>query len=149
MSIDPPQRLAPQGAFNFASVHLAVDGVRDASIPPSPLSPRPSFRMRSSLTPQPTLPPSRHFSEPPPLNQLVSNPMFLHPPQAPHQPAVRTLGTLVENARSVRCSTYTQAFRSFRRPARQAVSRTRLSCSPRPKQNKKTVSACTSHPCAV
>jgi nucleoporin NUP1 len=115
MSIDPPQlasyRDTPSSSFNFGvDVDMAGLDTRDISMPPSPsrLSPRPSFRMRSSMTPQPvqnTLP-QRHISEPPPLSALFSNPVFVHPPlqekEETSTPApVPTLGTLVESARSV------------------------------------------------
>ncbi|KAF8906049.1 hypothetical protein CPB84DRAFT_546328 [Gymnopilus junonius] len=76
---------------------------RDPSLPPSP---RLSFRMRSSLTPQPQQRPARYISEPPPLNALVSNPTFLHPPPQPAQePSLApTLGTLVDSVRATRPS---------------------------------------------
>jgi nucleoporin NUP1 len=117
MSIDPPylasRRDTPSASFNFG-VDVDVDMIgldtTDISMPPSPsrLSPRPSFRMRSSMTPQPiqhTLP-QRHISEPPPLNALFSNPVFVHPPQQEKEatsiPApIPTLGTLLESARNV------------------------------------------------
>jgi nucleoporin NUP1 len=95
MSIDPPTR---ENSFNFVNdMDISMDTIRDFS----PLSQKPSFRMRSSLTPQPQVR-SRHISEPPPLNTLVSShPVFLHPP-VPHDPSpVPTLGSLVESVRSV------------------------------------------------
>ncbi|KAH9483835.1 hypothetical protein JR316_0003313 [Psilocybe cubensis] len=103
MSIDPPRRDA---AFNFAQDPLDdMDMLVDRnSRPPSP---RPSFRMRASLTPQPQQPPPRYISEPPPLNNLVSNPTFLRPPSsASHEPSPGpTLGTIVESARATKSPT--------------------------------------------
>ena len=118
MSIDPPLlasfRDTPSASFNFGvDVDMVGLDTRATSSPPSPsrLSPRPSFRMRSSMTPQPVQPtlPRRHISEPPPLNALFSNPVFVHPPlqekeSAPVDVPVSTLGTLVESARNVRVS---------------------------------------------
>jgi nucleoporin NUP1 len=115
MSIDPPQlasrRDSSSASFNFGvDVDMVGFDNRDISMPPSPsrLSPRPSFRMRSSMTPQPiqhTLP-QRHISEPPPLSALFSNPVFVHPPLqekevTPVPTPVPTLGTLVDSARNV------------------------------------------------
>ncbi|KAJ3491965.1 hypothetical protein NLJ89_g11284 [Agrocybe chaxingu] len=111
MSIDPPslglRRDTSSSAFNFgpsiSDMDMVVDSTRDVSMPPSPLSPRPSFRMRSSLTPQPQFAPSRHISEPPPLNVLMSNPVFIHPPAQIHDPApAPTLGSLAESQRTAR-----------------------------------------------
>ena len=96
MSIDPPTR---ETSFNYVNdMDTSMDTIRGLS----PLSPKPSFRMRSSLTPQPQLA-SRHISEPPPLNTLISSyPVFLHPPSVPHDPSpAPTLGSLVESVRSV------------------------------------------------
>ena len=115
MSIDPPQfgprrDIHSNSSFNFGSADvdmIAIDSFGDVSMPPSPgrLSPRPSFRMRSSITPQPTQQhfPLRHISEPPPLNSLLANPVFVHPPpQGTPVPALTpTLGSLVATARSV------------------------------------------------
>ncbi|KAH9952208.1 hypothetical protein B0H21DRAFT_817923 [Amylocystis lapponica] len=82
---------------------------RDATLSPS----RSSFRLRTSLTPQPTgqvFGPTPHQrtrdpSEPPPLTSLMSNPVFVKPPQIKqqpqllvHQPTV-TLGILAEEQR--------------------------------------------------
>ncbi len=122
MSIDPPQRplvRRESSAFNFgpppssaepADYEMAIDSYGDVSMPPSPRrSPRPSFRLRSSVTPQPQ-PPTRYISEPPPLNTLVSHPVFLRPPAQTTQPvqttATPTLGALVESVRAV-------SFKSF------------------------------------
>ncbi|PPQ63177.1 hypothetical protein CVT24_005722 [Panaeolus cyanescens] len=105
MSIDPPH-LPPRrdASFNFGSSDVDMS-IPDISMPPSPRSPRPSFRMRSSLTPQPQQL-SRHISEPPPLNSLVSNPHFVQPPSQPVEPKqAPTLGTLVESVRTVRSPT--------------------------------------------
>lgn len=107
MSIDPPH-LPPrrESSFNFGSslstdVDMSMVSIQDVSMPPSPRSPRPSFRMRSSLTPQPQQLP-RHISEPPPLNSLVSNPHFVQPPApAVESKPVPTLGKLVESVRTV------------------------------------------------
>jgi nucleoporin NUP1 len=96
MSIDPP---TCENSFNFVNnMDTSMDTIRDLS----PLSPRPSFRMRSSLTPQPQLT-SRHISEPPPLNSFISShPVFLHPPSVPYDPSpAPTLGSLAESVRSV------------------------------------------------
>lgn len=120
MSIDPPQRplvRRESSAFNFGpppssaepvDYEMAIDSYGDVSMPPSPRrSPRPSFRLRSSVTPQPQ-PPTRYISEPPPLNTLVSHPVFLRPPVQTTQPAqttaTPTLGALVESVRAVSLS---------------------------------------------
>ena len=68
---------------------------RDHSMPAA----RPSFKMRTSLTPQPT----REISEPPSLSSLIHKPMFIHAPQEqPRKLSVpATLGTLVESQRTV------------------------------------------------
>lgn len=90
MSIDPPTH---ENSFNM---DISMDTTHDLS----PLSPKLSFRMRPSLTPQPQSI-SRHISEPPPLNAFISShPVFLHPPSVPHDPSP-TLGSLVESVRSV------------------------------------------------
>lgn len=109
MSIDPPHLLLPirrDSSFNFAppssaeaDFDMVVDSFGDGSRPPSP---RPSFRMRSSMTPQPQQPPQRYISEPPPLNSLISKPIFLHPPAQAHEPSpVPTLGSLADSVRTV------------------------------------------------
>lgn len=99
MSIDPPRH---DSSFNFGreqddDMNMQID--RD-SRPPSP---RPAFRMRSSLTPQPQQPPARYISEPPPLNSLVSNPVFLRAPaKASQEPSpAPTLGSIIESVRAV------------------------------------------------
>ena len=119
MSIDPPQlfpnRNIPtptSSVFNFGTdIDMLTADTGDVSMPPSSptrLSPRPSFRMRSSMTPNPAqqhfLP--RHISEPPPLNTLFSNPVFVRPPPLKKEEEampmqVHTLGSLVESARTV------------------------------------------------
>ncbi|KAF9532413.1 hypothetical protein CPB83DRAFT_833008 [Crepidotus variabilis] len=102
MSIDPPhvvsRRNVSNSSSNWSNVGMdmdnAMDTGRDTSMPPSP---RPSFRMRASMTPQPQHVPARHISEPPPLNALISNPQFLHPPtQAQERAQTPTLGSLVD-----------------------------------------------------
>ena len=99
MSIDPPTR---ENSFSYVNdMDISMDTIRGLS----PLSPKPSFRMRSSLTPQPQLT-SRHISEPPPLSTFISShpshPVFLHPPSVPRDPSpAPTLGSLVESVRSV------------------------------------------------
>lgn len=110
MSIDPPHLLPIRrdSSFNFAppssaeaDFDMVVDSFGDSSRPPSP---RPSFRMRSSMTPQPQQPPQRYISEPPPLNSLISKPIFLHPPaqaQAHESSPVPTLGSLADSVRTV------------------------------------------------
>lgn len=117
MSIDPPSRPISRSSA-LASIPMPINRDtsmdssmnslslrRDLSMPP--LSGRPSFRMRASMTPVPQT--YREVSEPPPINTLVSKPMFIRgPPQVEshqrslsRQPSV-TLGSLVESARSVR-----------------------------------------------
>ncbi|KAG6910919.1 hypothetical protein DXG01_006602 [Tephrocybe rancida] len=117
MSIDPPPRPL-SSASAMASIPFNRDTSmessqfmratpRDMSMPP--LSGRPSFLMRKSMTPQPR--PLREVSEPPPLNTLSSRPTFLHaPPMKPsdsmpdvlsRQSSV-TLGSLVDSVRSTR-----------------------------------------------
>lgn len=116
MSMDPPARqqlgrdvtMTPHRDANRYSMSLP----RDASVSPT----RSPFRMRTSLTPQPTganFGPSfqqrrERTSEPPTMEELMANPMFVRPPpEATHQrnqskePTV-TLGSLVESQRSVR-----------------------------------------------
>ncbi|TEB36035.1 hypothetical protein FA13DRAFT_1223439 [Coprinellus micaceus] len=103
MSIDPP--MIPMR--RETSIHdVVMDSSpasspgpmgRELSLPPPPLASRPSFKMRSSLTPQP----QREVSEPPPISSLSTNPKFVRAPLQ-HQPEsrpVQTLGTLVENQR--------------------------------------------------
>ncbi|KAG9226029.1 hypothetical protein CCMSSC00406_0008691 [Pleurotus cornucopiae] len=87
---------------------------RELSLPPT--SSRPSFVLRSSLTPQPSqsqllplITPSsirRDTSEPPPISSLRQNPVFVRGPpktEGVHLPSDSvTLGVLVENHRSSR-----------------------------------------------
>ncbi|RDB21356.1 hypothetical protein Hypma_011384 [Hypsizygus marmoreus] len=119
MSIDPPSRPL-SSASAMASIHVPLkrntsmdsnsftrSAAREMSLPP--LSGRPSFRMRTSMTPQPQ--PSREISEPPQLNTLVLNPTFVRAPPSQaddsthgglsRQPSV-TLGSLAESVRSTR-----------------------------------------------
>lgn len=76
---------------------------RDHSMPPLTSS-KPSFKMRSSLTPQL----SRESSEPPPVSTLKSKPVFVHPPAGlSRKPSMTmdtsmTLGSLADNSRRVR-----------------------------------------------
>lgn len=80
---------------------------RDNSMPPLSSS-KPSFKMRSSLTPQLT----RETSEPPPVSSLKTKPMFVHPPAGiSRKPSMTldtavTLGSLADNSRRVRESNY-------------------------------------------
>lgn len=113
MSIDPPSRpisrssvvASSLASLNFdgsveTSANLIRHPTRDLSMPP--LSARPSFRMRSSMTPQPQL--QKEASEPPSLSTLVINPKFVRGPAHAaelHQPSA-TLGSLVDSVRSVR-----------------------------------------------
>ncbi|TFK25034.1 hypothetical protein FA15DRAFT_668907 [Coprinopsis marcescibilis] len=107
MSIDPP--LSQLHISRDASVPDVVMGgsqgssfYRENSLPANALTSRPSFRMRTSLTPQP----QREVSEPPPLSNLVLNPTFIRPPPQQHQEpqatAATTLGSLVDTVRSAR-----------------------------------------------
>ncbi|KLO14865.1 hypothetical protein SCHPADRAFT_289326 [Schizopora paradoxa] len=90
MSMDPP---APQYAtYNRdpSAIPLPLDSPMDiarnsASVGPRDLSMRPTtspFRIRSSLTPQPSpsKPIRREASAPPPLSSLMSRPVFVKPP---------------------------------------------------------------------
>ncbi|KAJ7702417.1 hypothetical protein B0H17DRAFT_145956 [Mycena rosella] len=118
MSIDPPHistSFSRDATMNFTSFD------RDTSMEPSafmrtsssiprdlsmPLpAARSSFRMRTSLTPQPPQP--REVSEPPPLSSLAQKPVFVRPPPDSHQrlssqSSSATLGSLVESQRSTR-----------------------------------------------
>ncbi|KAL0577894.1 hypothetical protein V5O48_004089 [Marasmius crinis-equi] len=75
---------------------------RDLSMPP--LSGRPSFIMRSSMTPQP----QRDVSEPPPMTSLGSYPVFVRPPtqvnEQRQKSATPTLGSLVDSQRQAQGS---------------------------------------------
>jgi nucleoporin NUP1 len=114
MSIDPPSRPVSRSSAMASipsssnSFDLSVESsatptrhrMRDLSMPP--LSTRPSFLMRASMTPQPQ--PPKEASEPPSLSTLVINPVFVRGPSAHeterHQPSA-TLGSLVDSVRSV------------------------------------------------
>jgi nucleoporin NUP1 len=125
MSADPAR---PQGAQPIAResslslAHLSYAQDQDISMEPVPTSyfnttlnrdhsmpplPRPPFKMRSSMTPQPQAP--RDKSEPPAIASLRSNPVFVRPPsQSPQAPRklsapapTTTLGSLYESNRSV------------------------------------------------
>lgn len=114
MSIDPPPRPLSSGfatSSNLLHRDTPIDSSnlirtvsRDLSMPP--LSDRPSFLMRTSMTPQPL----REVSEPPPLKTLYSNPTFLHAPSAAPSKPMRneltrsssvTLGSLADTVRRV------------------------------------------------
>ncbi|TFK17723.1 hypothetical protein FA15DRAFT_710520 [Coprinopsis marcescibilis] len=73
---------------------------RENSLPANALTSRPSFRMRTSLTPQP----QRKVSEPPALSNLVLNPTFIRPPpvqcQESQPPPTTTSGSFVETVGS-------------------------------------------------
>ncbi|KAG6833498.1 hypothetical protein H0H87_006070 [Tephrocybe sp. NHM501043] len=115
MSIDPPIRSLSSAAMSVP-LHrdTSLDVInfpravpRDLSMPP--LSGRPSFLMRTSMTPQPR--PLREVSEPPPINTLSSRPTFIHaPPMKPSESlpdgssgqSSATLGSLVDSARRTR-----------------------------------------------
>ncbi|KAF7800269.1 hypothetical protein EIP86_011516 [Pleurotus ostreatoroseus] len=115
-SMDPPPRR--RSAFEPASGRRAgardglTDALRERSASPS----RP-FRMRTSMTPQPLgqefgpVPerPERDPSEPPPLSELIDNPVFVKAPSLPpsdRQEAERrtsmTLGSVAEAQRIAR-----------------------------------------------
>ncbi|KAJ7105744.1 hypothetical protein C8R43DRAFT_1046164 [Mycena crocata] len=117
MSVDPPHNSIPvsrDASMNFTPLD------RDTSMEPSsfirtsssiprdhsmPLPPARSFRMRTSLTPQPAQP--RETSEPPPLSSLAQRPVFVRQPADSHQrlssqSSSSTLGSLVESQRSTR-----------------------------------------------
>ena len=86
-----------------------VSPVGDVSMSPS----RPRFKLRTSLTPQPsgsdfgptTVRRERDASSPPPLEALMENPIFVKAPPIP-EPVTRsaslTLGSLAESSKSVR-----------------------------------------------
>ncbi|GLB35172.1 hypothetical protein LshimejAT787_0207370 [Lyophyllum shimeji] len=117
MSIDPPPRpLSRVSATPSVSVNrdTSMDSSsfvrsvpRDMSMPP--LSTRPSFRMRTSMTPQPL--PTREVSEPPPLHSLIANPTFVRAPPVKTSESRQdglssqssvTLGSLVDSVRATR-----------------------------------------------
>ncbi|PSR88866.1 hypothetical protein PHLCEN_2v5015 [Hermanssonia centrifuga] len=112
-SMDPPPRRRPALDLAIApqpiSRDVSMEGFRDMSLSPS----RP-FRMRTSLTPQPTgqsfgpnpVRRERDPSEPPPLAALIENPIFVKPPpqSIEPQPLIRqnatTLGTVAQTQRT-------------------------------------------------
>ncbi|KAJ2937060.1 hypothetical protein H1R20_g46, partial [Candolleomyces eurysporus] len=99
MSIDPPmgQLRRETSMHDVVMDYAPVPLTRERSMPAVPLAGRPSFRMRSSLTPQP----QREVSEPPPLSTLMSKPTFVRaPPAQPEPQPVPTLGNLAETVRS-------------------------------------------------
>ncbi|KAJ7470391.1 hypothetical protein FB451DRAFT_336370 [Mycena latifolia] len=118
MSIDPPHNsvsFSRDATMNFtpldrdtsmepsAFIRTSSSIPRDLSMP-LPAA-RSSFRMRTSLTPQPPQP--REASEPPPLSALAQKPVFVRPPPDSHQrlssqSSSSTLGSLVESQRSTR-----------------------------------------------
>ncbi len=118
-SMDPPPRRRPALDLAIApqpiSRDVSMEGFRDMSLSPS----RP-FRMRTSLTPQPTgqsfgpnpVRRERDPSEPPPLAALIENPIFVKPPpqSIEPQPLIRqnatTLGTVAQTQRTVRSIDY-------------------------------------------
>ena len=111
MSVDPPSTFKLQRDVSMASIPSPTFPpiiTRDMSMPA--LSTQPSFRMRSSLTPQPsgssfgpTIRRSGRESEPPPLTSLVTNPVFVRAPSEQHQTAseATTLGSLSNGHRNV------------------------------------------------
>ncbi|KAG6854989.1 hypothetical protein C0991_009812 [Blastosporella zonata] len=111
MSIDPPPRPLSSAAnplhrdTSMDSNRFSRTTPRDLSMPP--LSGRPSFLMRTSMTPQPR--PLREVSEPPPLNALSSHPTFVRAPKTTEsmpdglsRVSSATLGSLAESVRSAR-----------------------------------------------
>ncbi|KAJ7090205.1 hypothetical protein B0H15DRAFT_251991 [Mycena belliarum] len=118
MSIDPPHNPVPlsrDATMNFTPLDrdTSIESssfIRTSSSIPRDLSmplpaTRSSFRIRTSLTPQPTQP--REVSEPPPLSSLAQKPVFVRQPPDSHQrlssqSSSSTLGSLVESQRSTR-----------------------------------------------
>ncbi|KAG5718674.1 hypothetical protein E4T56_gene16614 [Termitomyces sp. T112] len=120
MSIDPPPR-----PFSSSSATPSIPLRRDTSIDSSnlirmasrdlsmpPLSGRPPFLMRTSMTPQPL----REVSEPPPLNALNSNPTFL---RAPSVKASEPLQNGLTRSSSVTLGSLMESVRRHHSPARQ------------------------------
>ena len=114
MSMDPPARIFPTRDVTMTpSRHryaVSMSIPREASTSPT----RSPFRMRTSLTPQPSgpnfgpsIPHRREATEPPTLEQLAANPVFVRPPPELSQSKVdandsrTTLGSLAESQRSV------------------------------------------------
>ncbi|KAJ6606599.1 hypothetical protein DFH09DRAFT_1017675 [Mycena vulgaris] len=115
MSIDPPISFSRDATMNFGPLDRDTSMepssfIRTSSSIPRDLSmplpaARSSFRMRTSLTPQPPQP--REVSEPPPLSSLAQKPVFVRQPPDSHQrlssqSSSSTLGSLVESQRSTR-----------------------------------------------
>jgi hypothetical protein len=117
MSMDPPARQHLSRDITMTPTRdpanrYAISIPRDNSMSPT----RSPFRMRTSITPQPSGPefgPSlhqrrEHASEPPTLEELMANPKFVRPPppKPSHQrhesrDSTITLGSLVDSQRSV------------------------------------------------
>ncbi|KAF8636477.1 hypothetical protein AX17_003292 [Amanita inopinata Kibby_2008] len=121
MSVDPPTRLLKRESamayipsYHDVSMESITNSMRplqrDLSVPPMPLSTRPSFRMRNSLTPISHSLGQRESSEPPPLTALANNPVFVRAPSSQpvelQQPSgiiqTTTLGSLADSARTSR-----------------------------------------------
>ncbi len=122
MSVDPPARaLRREPAManiplrrdvSFESVKNPPHSLqRELSVPLMPQSSRPSYHLRSFMTPQPLVPPAqRESSEPPPLHSLVINPVFVRAPSSQPVDARQrsginqtvTLGSLADLSRGVR-----------------------------------------------
>ena len=115
--MDPPNRYRPSYGAGPKPAPLSRDvsmddGSFDKGMSTSPTLP---FRMRTSLTPQPSgmafgpepTRRERNGSEPPPLAQLIDNPVFVKAPseapqaKAPAPKAMTTLGALTEARRTV------------------------------------------------
>ena len=133
-SMDPPYRRTGSYEPSLTPIPLSRDASMEAPPSSSPpqegsLSPsRTRFRMRTSLTPQPSgqsfgpapIRRERDASEPPPLTSLSSNPVFVKAP-AQSQSQVRslsrepssTLGSLVEARRAVRWSSHPRGIRKL------------------------------------
>ncbi|KZP23714.1 hypothetical protein FIBSPDRAFT_951928, partial [Athelia psychrophila] len=117
MSMDPPARIFPTNGAALSpsrdrhrySVSMSIP--REASTSPT----RSLFRMRTSLTPQPSgpnfgpsIPQRREATEPPTLEQLAANPIFVRPPPEHSKSknatndSKTTLGSLADSQRSSR-----------------------------------------------
>ncbi|KAI5124078.1 hypothetical protein M0805_003905 [Coniferiporia weirii] len=127
MSVDPPSQYTklyrdrPMGSLSLAppikTSHSMSLGPHDSSVrpPPSP------FKLRTSLTPQPSIakPIRREASAPPPLSSLQSKPVFVKPP--PEETSARqlsaqktlSLGTLAEFSRAGRSPSQDRMLTSF------------------------------------
>ncbi|KAK2467089.1 hypothetical protein APHAL10511_001347 [Amanita phalloides] len=120
MSVDPPARmLRREPAMMNIPLHRDVSSEtpprslvqRELSVPLMPQSSRSSFRLHSSMTPQPLAPTAqRELSEPPALSSLVINPVFVRSPSSqPTESQQRsatgqmvTLGSIADISRSAR-----------------------------------------------